>query len=540
MKAVQKIMLMVIICVAATWGGTRIPHVQSQSDNLGACDDEQIVQILNDINEYRTRGGLRAPFVPNETLCRLAQEHAIAIELEQTYPGDWTLRKDGTSLKEWAKATDFQPYPKDDYAVDMRLFHSTVYDYMAIVNYLVSIEPDQEAYQDFFESIEYREIGIGYVPTSEGYIYVFIVGSQPNILPVIPVYESLPYIAQYNFPSGEAQLWIADERYYTGTDLSTIGALSMMRITSTEEKEACPTIQAEIGEWQPYQSPIRHTIPAAEGQITCYVQLCDQVGRSIVMPVRVYIASTTAPVADFEAVPLQGSAPLTVRFNNKSSGNIESYSWDFNGDALADSFKEDAEYTYSQPNVYTVKLTVMGYDGMISDATQEIRVEPPVVLPEPPTAAFTANPISGPAPLVVTFQNQSTGDITAYAWDFNGDTLTDSAELNPQYRFETQGNYPVTLTVNGPGGTDTETLVINVTGSIPVEANFEMAPDQGPAPLTVVFTNTSTGEGLTYNWDFDSDSYMDSAEANPSHTYNQQGRYVVKLYVTAADGRTDS
>lgn len=74
-----------------------------------------------------------------------------------------------------------------------------------------------------------------------------------------------------------------------------------------------------------------------------------------------------------------------------------------------------------------------------------------------PEAGFSANPTTGTAPLSLQFTDQSTGDITEWAWDFDNDGATDSAEQNPSYSYESAGEYTVSLKVTGPGGSDTET-----------------------------------------------------------------------------------
>lgn len=74
----------------------------------------------------------------------------------------------------------------------------------------------------------------------------------------------------------------------------------------------------------------------------------------------------------------------------------------------------------------------------------------------PPTADFTATPVSGTAPLVVQFADASTAGsspITAYAWRF-GDGGT-STEANPSHTYAA-GTYNVRLTVTTADGTDEE------------------------------------------------------------------------------------
>ncbi|MCP4538101.1 MAG: PKD domain-containing protein, partial [Chloroflexi bacterium] len=74
-------------------------------------------------------------------------------------------------------------------------------------------------------------------------------------------------------------------------------------------------------------------------------------------------------MADFEAAPRLGSAPLTVAFTDLSlpAGEIETYEWDF-GDGIT-STEASPSHTYTQPGLttaggaYTVTLTVSGTNG---------------------------------------------------------------------------------------------------------------------------------------------------------------------------------
>jgi hypothetical protein len=74
-----------------------------------------------------------------------------------------------------------------------------------------------------------------------------------------------------------------------------------------------------------------------------------------------------------------------------------------------------------------------------------------------PSADFSGTPTTGTVPLTVTFSDQSTGNISAYLWDF-GDQTT-STEPNPIHIYATSGVFSVTLTVSGPEGSDSKTVV---------------------------------------------------------------------------------
>ena len=68
------------------------------------------------------------------------------------------------------------------------------------------------------------------------------------------------------------------------------------------------------------------------------------------------LPATTGIVADFTATPRSGYAPLTVQFNDYSSGTPTIWKWDFNNDGVVDSQVQNPTYTYQTPGVYSVKL----------------------------------------------------------------------------------------------------------------------------------------------------------------------------------------
>jgi PKD repeat protein len=65
-------------------------------------------------------------------------------------------------------------------------------------------------------------------------------------------------------------------------------------------------------------------------------------------------------------------------------------------------------------------------------------------------------------------------------------------------------------------------------------ASFSAAPTSGAAPLTVQFTDTSTGSPTAWAWDF-GDGGSSTAQ-NPSHAYTVAGTYTVRLTVTNSGG----
>jgi PKD repeat protein len=151
-----------------------------------------------------------------------------------------------------------------------------------------------------------------------------------------------------------------------------------------------------------------------------------------------------------------------------------------------------------------------------------------------PVAAFSASPTSGNAPLKVTFADISTGSPTARKWNF-GDR-TSSTVKYPVHTYSKAGKYTVSLTVTNAAGSNTTTksgyIVANALK--PPIAAFSALPFSGKAPLTVTFTDKSTGSTTYWFWNFGDKST--STVKNPVHKYIKVGKYTVGLTVKNAAG----
>jgi PKD repeat protein len=150
-----------------------------------------------------------------------------------------------------------------------------------------------------------------------------------------------------------------------------------------------------------------------------------------------------------------------------------------------------------------------------------------------PQAKFKVTPNGGYAPLEVQFTDQSTGNVTAWEWDFNDDGVVDSTEQNPLFTYENVGNYTISLYVSGRDGNSTEVKAdyIKVI-PCPRFADFIAEPTSGVGVTTVQFTDKSTGNVTGWTWDFDSDGVIDSTVQNPTYTYSRNGLYSVTLTIT--------
>ena len=239
------------------------------------------------------------------------------------------------------------------------------------------------------------------------------------------------------------------------------------------------------------------------------------------------------PSAGFTSNITSGSFPLTVQFNDTSSGNISSRQWDF-GDGTGNSTIEDPVHTFNSYGNYTVTLTVYNAGGSSTEQiVNYMTVNDPV-----PTANFTSNVTMGNSPLTVQFTNTSiVNNITSLHWEF-GDGGTSSAE-DPVYTYAVPGKYNVSLTVTNSAGSNTMIQVnyITVIQPAPV-ANFSANVTSGVVPLTVQFTDLSSNNPTAWNWSF-GDGNTSTSE-NPVHTYGAVGNYSASFNASNAGGSNTS
>ena len=147
-----------------------------------------------------------------------------------------------------------------------------------------------------------------------------------------------------------------------------------------------------------------------------------------------------------------------------------------------------------------------------------------------PSANFTGSPLSGCSPLIVNFQDLSTGGPTTWAWDFgNGNT---SSLQNPTATYFNSGMYTVTLTVTNARGSNTLMRSQYITVYEPPVVNFSADLVNGCFPHKVQFTDLSTpGAGNTkVSWQWDFGNGVTSTLQNPSITYTTAGFYSCLLY----------
>jgi PKD repeat protein len=144
-------------------------------------------------------------------------------------------------------------------------------------------------------------------------------------------------------------------------------------------------------------------------------------------------------------------------------------------------------------------------------------------------ADFTVNVTSGTNPFTVQFTDTTTGG-PPFVWGWNfGDGHTATGQ-NPSHTYTLPGTHTVSLSVLGPGfEMDGEVKVGLITvAPQPLTAGFSATGNQGTNPLTVSFTDQSTGNPPT-SWLWDFGDGAQSTEQDPTHVYDTPGTFDVTL-----------
>ncbi len=287
-----------------------------------------------------------------------------------------------------------------------------------------------------------------------------------------------------------------------------------------------------------------------EGALAIEIDVADTLGNASSTRLSYRINPRVELAVTPVATPVSGEAPLAVTFTPQviTTGAIERYEWDLNGDGSFDRSEtvgREQTYTYRDSGVYTVTLRVTDNRNEQATGTATVTVgnAPPVVRAE-------ARPSNGAPPLQVYFSATASDrdGIAGYEWDFEGDGAFDRATDtgDTTYTYTEAGVYQPRVRVTDNAGAATEiavpTLRIQVEDGVP-SVTASASPTSGDPPLSVSLSASATDpDGLEitqWAWDFGGDGaedYVSATSASTTHEFTAAGTYFPEVRATASDG----
>lgn len=138
------------------------------------------------------------------------------------------------------------------------------------------------------------------------------------------------------------------------------------------------------------------------------------------------------------------------------------------------------------------------------------------------------------------FSDESAGNPTEWEWTFEGgDPATSSLQTPPAVTYSTAGLYGVTLTVTNPAGTNTISMNNFMDVGFAPEAEFTASQTLLLVGDAIDFTDNSTNDPSSWNWEFEGGTPESSSEQNPAGiSYDTPGDYYVSLTATNEYGES--
>ncbi len=156
-----------------------------------------------------------------------------------------------------------------------------------------------------------------------------------------------------------------------------------------------------------------------------------------------------------------------------------------------------------------------------------------------PVANFSCSNVSGCAPILVNFNDQSAGNPTQWKWDLGNGTV--SYLQNPSVTYFNPGTYTVKLVIKSGTAEDSVVKINYITVYGAPVINFSASQTAGCNQLDVNFKDqTTSGYGNLTEWKWDFGDGVLSDISSPSHHYDQTGDFNITLNVKNSHGCSSS
>ncbi|CAH1000513.1 hypothetical protein LEM8419_01666 [Neolewinella maritima] len=234
-----------------------------------------------------------------------------------------------------------------------------------------------------------------------------------------------------------------------------------------------------------------------------------------------------------------GFGPNTIINESTLESSITSYDWELlgPGGSPLSGTSRDFNTNINQRGIYEGQMFLNR--NSFAENCKDTALFLLEVLPGIDPDFETTEVVCDPEPVLFTdlSTTESGQRITGYAWDF-GDSTARGRSLNraPSYLYQRGGEFNAVLTVTDENGCADS--ISKPVPYFPSPRTLLLEPDQGfgCAPYTKDFINRSIpiSDAYTFEWQFGDGGSSDARD--PTHEYEQPGRYDVYLGVTSPIG----
>ena len=248
-----------------------------------------------------------------------------------------------------------------------------------------------------------------------------------------------------------------------------------------------------------------------------------------------------------EVVPETGDVNTEFRFrgieSRSDNGVITDYSWlilDADGVQVLETNDESFTHRFERPGVYDVELTITDTTGAKDKESFQFEVES-----REPVANFVfgAPRLNRPNSFEFDASNSydpDSGDQLTFSWDFESDgqfELVGSQDMVTTHEYRRTGVFKATLQVEDAFGKRSQ-FEANVEVDSILAADIEV--DKRAAQLGEEITFSAEGSSaVSYLWDFGDGQTMNTEEETITHSYDEEGKYNVRLNFFDADDNSN-
>lgn len=270
---------------------------------------------------------------------------------------------------------------------------------------------------------------------------------------------------------------------------------------------------------------------ADDGTYTVRLRVNDDENASVSTTATVVVSNASPTItlitagsgAEGEALPFEGAA------TDAGVGDALTYTWDFGDGSTATG--QTPAHTYADNGSYTVTLTVADADGGSTSATATSDVSN-----VDPTAPVASIPATGDEGVAIAFGASSTdagsADTIVYTWDFGDGSQGEGAAVSHAYADE--GTYTVVVVATDDDGGFNSTIgSISIQNTAPLLGLVDpVFGDEGAVVTATAPAGDAGDDALTWLFDWGDGSSTSTDTDSATHTYAEDGEYLVTVVVT--------